>query len=62
MTNKWDPMKLKNFCKEKDTAADSFLVPVFVERVSGNRWTRSQRMTDKINTRGCVEYECNFSS
>jgi hypothetical protein len=33
---------------------------VCVGQVSGCRWTRSQRMTDRHNTRGCVESECNF--
>jgi hypothetical protein len=40
-------------------ACRTFLVPVFEEWVSGYRWTRSQQMTDKINTRGCLESECN---
>jgi hypothetical protein len=40
----------------------ALLVPVCVEQVSGYRWTRNWRKTDKINTRGCVESECNFSS
>jgi hypothetical protein len=44
--------------KERKKKGDS--VPQF--GVSGCRWTRSRRMTDRSNTRDCVESECNLSN
>jgi hypothetical protein len=36
--------------------------PICVERIFGCRWTRSQRMRNRSDTRDCVESECNLSN